>query len=126
MGFDWSEYFALAQYLESHAATLQFREGALRSAISRAYYGAFCSARNHLRVKEKKTFVDDGWAHSEVPDAFRSESAGRERLRVASTLDRLKKKRAQADYDDTVPGLEGLAVRSIEESKEILAILSGL
>ena len=44
MKFDWEEYFNLAQEL---AGTNE--EAKLRSAVSRAYYSAFCLARNYLR-----------------------------------------------------------------------------
>lgn len=44
MNFDWEEYFNLAKEL---AGTTE--EAKLRSAVSRAYYSAFCLARNYLR-----------------------------------------------------------------------------
>ena len=44
MKFDWEEYFNLAKEL---AGTTE--EAKLRSAVSRAYYSAFCLARNYLR-----------------------------------------------------------------------------
>ena len=44
MKFDWLEYFNLAKELAETS-----KEAELRSAVSRAYYSAFCLARNYLR-----------------------------------------------------------------------------
>ena len=52
MNFDWSEYLNLAQELAGRPTSLSNEEARLRSAISRAYYAAFCKARNHLRDNE--------------------------------------------------------------------------
>lgn len=56
MSFDWSEYLKLAQELEEQAkksSSAAYQEAKLRSAMSRAYYAAFCLARDHLRYKDK-------------------------------------------------------------------------
>lgn len=56
MGFDWECYLSLAELMNDIAEKQQdgvtpegFREACQRSAISRSYYGVFCSARNLLR-----------------------------------------------------------------------------
>jgi len=50
MSFDWADYLTLAQELADQAASSQSTEAKLRSAISRAYYAAFCKESNHLRT----------------------------------------------------------------------------
>jgi uncharacterized protein (UPF0332 family) len=56
MGFDWSYYLEVAQELTDQAkeAPPELQEAKYRAAISRAYYAAFGSARDHLRYTERK------------------------------------------------------------------------
>ena len=51
MKFDWSGYFDLAGELATvnTSDSAKIVEAKLRAAISRAYYAAFCLARNYLR-----------------------------------------------------------------------------
>lgn len=52
--FEWSRYIKLAQNLDMQAGDVedpQDQEALFRAAISRAYYGAFCLARNRLKVE---------------------------------------------------------------------------
>ena len=52
MSFDWSEYLTLAQELTSASTSSPIQEAHLRAAVSRAYYAAFCKARNYLHNKD--------------------------------------------------------------------------
>jgi len=45
MSFDWLGYIRLAENLSD-----ELDESSLRSAVSRAYYGVFCIARNKKRL----------------------------------------------------------------------------
>jgi hypothetical protein len=63
MSFDWSEYIDLAHDLRLSA---NGREAYLRSAISRAYYGVFILARNHLRDKDNVKGIPQIDAHNFV------------------------------------------------------------
>lgn len=51
MGFDWNEYLILAQFLGGDCGISYSEEAARRAAVSRAYYAAFCSARNYASSK---------------------------------------------------------------------------
>ena len=51
MAFDWGDYLGLASTLEADKGS-SFQEAALRSAVSRAYYAAYCYARNYARDQE--------------------------------------------------------------------------
>ncbi len=77
-------------------------EAAIRSAISRAYYAAHCATRNFARdrgeIKPSGTAAD----HELLVNHFQN-SPDKERRRVGTFLDRLRKVRNQADYDDTLP-----------------------
>ncbi len=46
MPFDWKGFLALAKNLEQQAAASPEPEPLLRSAVSRACFGAYCHARN--------------------------------------------------------------------------------
>jgi hypothetical protein len=49
MAFDWKEFLELARILGRDAEGSGHREAFLRSALGRAYYAAFCHARNYAR-----------------------------------------------------------------------------
>ena len=57
MGFDWREYLILAQFLQGHSEIKYSEEAARRAAVSRAYYAAYCHARNYAR--DKLNFVPE-------------------------------------------------------------------
>lgn len=59
MTFNWKEYLEIAKFLKNINDSLSEKnakfstEAAYRVAISRAYYAAFCYARNHAKDKFK-------------------------------------------------------------------------
>jgi hypothetical protein len=67
MSFDWTCYLVLAKRLYNDA---NGEEAYLCSAISRAYYAAYVSARNHLRDKDGISSIPKFDAHSFVIDQF--------------------------------------------------------
>ena len=100
MAFDWREYLALAQYLgKGHAGVHQ--DAALRCAVSRAYYGAFCYARNHARDRASYRPSYRADDHARLIDHYRQVGSP-----VESLLGRLRTWRNQCDYDDSVARLE--------------------
>lgn len=114
MSFDWSEYLHLARSLVGQSASLPSQEAALRAAISRAYYAAFCTARNHLRDRENVLHIPlDGRAHFDVPEEF-LKSASAARRRVGEDLHRLRLARRDADYYDVFPVTTDIARKALE------------
>ena len=94
MPFDWQEYLQLARALAAYEPTDALREAALRSAVSRAYFAAFCRARNHER--ERRGFVPKGVGdHGRLKNHLRTTG----RRRHASLLAQLQIWREQCDYD---------------------------
>ncbi len=53
MTFDWSQYLNLAKEFLCQPTPPANQEAKMRSAISRAYYAAFISARNYLPETEE-------------------------------------------------------------------------
>lgn len=91
MAFDWNEYIVLAEKLIQQEPS----EAELRSAISRAYYGAFINCRNKTHFSGTRT--PD--VHQKVIEHFRREDATGIELTIANSLASLRKKRNDSDYD---------------------------
>jgi uncharacterized protein (UPF0332 family) len=116
--FDWAEYFELAKELAQRQD-----EASQRSAISRAYYAAFCSARNRLRGQI--VIPQTSEAHSMVWNQFQ-ESPAREQRQIGQLGRRLRHARTEADYDDSVPELPKVVENAIATAGKLLSILRGL
>ena len=127
MKFDWSEYFYLAKELAETS-----EEAELRSAVSRAYYSAFCLARNYLRdiqldprLSWHKTY--DINAHQYVAEEFiYHQSKSQIMIEIAKDLTRLRIMRNKADYEDTMFNLKKEARTALMLAKNIISALSKL
>lgn len=105
MSFDWFDYLELSKELESSAQGSALEEAKLRSAISRAYYALFCSAKNYLSANRPYlTIPRTGMAHDFVKDAFLNDNSP-DMIAVGVTLNRLKINRHLADYENQFRGL---------------------
>ncbi len=102
MSFNWSEYLTLAQELAGRVAGSS-QEARFRSAISRAYYGAFCSTKNYLKNHDYD-IPKSGEAHKVVRDIL-ANMKGQIFKQIESNLARLWKDRKNADYEDQFPGV---------------------
>ena len=127
MKFDWSEYFNLAKELAQTS-----KEAELRSAVSRAYYSAFCLARNYLRdiqqdpkLWRQKTY--DINAHQYVAEKFiYNQSKSQTMIEIGKDLSRLRKMRNKADYEDTIFNLKKEAKTALMLAQNIISALSNL
>lgn len=117
--FDWSEFVTLARDLAQ-----RHDEASQRSAVSRAYYAAFCSARNQLR-QEKEAIPRTDKVHQVVWERFES-SAEKKRKQIAQYGKRLRRKRNQADYDDEIDNLEYVVQDAITTANNLLSLLRSL
>lgn len=129
MSFDWSEYLNLAQELVESAEQTESpisREGKFRTAISRAYYAAFCTARNYLRDQDgDASIIERGNVHSYVRNEFRA-SSDRRRRTIGEGLARLLTYRQNADYEDTWTNLPIHARFSLLKAREVITQLRDL
>jgi len=123
MSFDWLEYLYLAQELTGQSARSSTQEAKSRSAASRAYYAAFCKARNFLRAQKNVHIPNTGRAHRLVWQWFEGNSSD-EVKQIGVEGNRLKEDRRKADYDDAVPNLSSLATEALELSGKIIANLT--
>ena len=125
MSFDWSEYLNLAQELAGQATGTSSQEAKWRSAISRAYYAAFCEARNHLRDKERHSIPRGVEVHGYVRNQFKK-SPDKVRKGVGENLNRLRIDRNKADYDDTVAGLSADTKKALKLAERVISKLGSL
>jgi len=124
MNFEWSDYLELARELAGQTASPAGTEARLRSAISRAYYAAFCKCRNHL--PDVGTQLPQGPAiHQFVRDEFK-DSTDKKRKKIGNDLDRLRADRNKADYDDSISGLGKMVYMDIELAEQIINALGRL
>lgn len=126
MSFDWTHYLSLAQELAGRNLPLSpGQEAKDRAAISRAYYAAFCRSRNHLRDFDGAVFSKGAKVHAEVKREF-ANSPDNMRRSIARNLDRLRKKRNEADYDDKMPNLSKDTVFYIKLAERVVSDLGKL
>ena len=116
MPFDWREYLELARELSGLRGSSYSQEAAERSAVSRAYYAAFCWARNYaeksLGFKPKRDPRD----HVELRDHLRNQGYPE----LASDLNKLRGWRNACDYDDQVSQLHQQVSCSIKVADKII------
>jgi hypothetical protein len=91
--FDWKEYVELARSVTTLAGTFS-SEARERAGVSRAYYGAFCHARNYAQAILQYKPFNDGRDHKEVREHLRRKNM----TPVAIDLDQLHRLRKKCDY----------------------------
>jgi uncharacterized protein (UPF0332 family) len=113
VSFDWKDYVYLAEDLLNRP-----EESYLRSAISRAYYGVFCIARNN---KGYKDFAGSN-VHWKVINEYKNSSDRNER-NLGRILDNLRRSRNDADYNEDKLISGDLAARAVLLAKNVLATI---
>lgn len=124
MSFDWSQYLTLAQELAGRPSASASPEARLRTAISRAYYAAFCKARNLLRDKDRVSIPKKD-SHQFVIDQFKNHS-DRSRMKVGEDLHSLRRDRNRADYSDTFQPNQQLISSDLMLAQQALDTLNNL
>jgi uncharacterized protein (UPF0332 family) len=117
--FDWFEYFDLARNLAR-----QNDEASQRSAVSRAYYAAFCSARNRLR-QEQGAIPKTDKVHQIVWEQFEN-STEKKRKQLAQYGKRLRRERNKVDYDDEIRNLDYFVRDAMETANRLISLLRSL
>lgn len=112
--FDWATFLDLAETLANEPD-----ESCRRSAVSRAYYAAFCSARNKLEDENKYTRTGRGVDHERVWFCFQN-GPDKEHKRIYQTGCILKRWRAKVDYDDEVSNLATFVNRAPRDARKLL------
>ncbi len=122
MTFDWREYLSIARMLAGANTTDFTKEAANRSAVSRAYYAAFCFARNHARDHLGYIPKNDESEHGAVRVYFQQ----RRMYNIADRLGRLRRWRNECDYADVVREPEVMADSALRAAEYIIDNLEQL
>lgn len=115
--FDWQDYLALAKNLCRNP--LLPHEASWRAAASRAYYAALHKSRE---VVERRDHVEVNRVtlHAEVIGRLKERP---ETEAVGLSLDRLRSKRAHADYNSARPFPAGEAEIALELAERVMVAL---
>jgi len=121
MGFQWSDFCVIAQYLLTHSGEPELpEEAAIRCAVSRAYYAAFRHALNY--AKDNGDYTEPqirSLNHKEIRKYFKK----RNNVRVSIHLERLHQLRKEADYEDAAYNVDKKSAKSaISEAKKVLQL----
>src|SRR5579884_44771 len=126
MSFNWTDYLTLAQELTSRSAPSPLQEAYLRCAISRAYYAAFCQARNRLIYKDGYIMPSRANPHKVVIEEFEN-SSDKTRSYIGTLLRNLRSVRNIVDYEDKYRGnLSGRTRAVLREAEEVIRLLATL
>ena len=99
--FNWDRYVDFAEVLLNSMAGDEDDELKDRCGISRAYYGAFHRAQAYLHKIGITIDINNVGSHKRVIEEFKKIGASNKLWSgIGLELDRLKKQRKRADYDD--------------------------
>lgn len=115
MSFDWREYLVLSRYLASGQSPVS-SECADRCAVSRAYYSAFCRARENAVARLRYQPFNDGRDHGAVRKRYQEYGMPD----VHDALEELYEWRCMCDYDNTVANHAQLAHNAVAEAAKVL------
>jgi hypothetical protein len=121
---NWDGYIALADNLAKRGSEVMDR-----TAVSRAYYGAFNLSRRWLEANG--TRIDHHRAHRQVWDTFRvadraSAPTRDDWILVGNLGNSLRGFRNEVDYADLVLELDGRVIDAVEDARRILSLLPQL
>jgi len=119
--FAWSDYLTLAERLAAETSD----EASLRSAISRAYYAVFCTARQLLPPGQQRPPPGRS-SHEWVWAQYTNPTNDEPSRYVGATGANLKRNRQKADYDAQIARLGAVVTESIATARELLGALDTL
>lgn len=130
--FNWREFHTIAKYLHENYEDIAdiTPEAAYRSAIGRAYYAAFNTARNFAKEEfEVDTSGATRESHKEIIklfNLFKNENS--EYSKIAFDLNRMKEYRKSADYKKIFPKTDPntAAKLTLKYSENVMDVLSNI
>jgi hypothetical protein len=126
MAFDWEEYLRVAEFLKGDQI-VPIRSAKDRSSISRSYYAALMMARNFVKHTHPGADIGvSGALHRRLPRWLKEHPNESYRM-VGEYLERLRRKREKADYEDAnLPRLEDDAYDAACNSEIAIRTLKAL
>lgn len=128
--FDWGNYLKVAQELST-----KNEEEYKRSAVSRAYYSAFCNARNFvIEYLNKKGYPFDSkenvhlatWNAYQWTLGKQKGELGKMATEIYALGDRLKKSRHEVDYKDKLNNVSSLTIKALKDAERINSLIKDL
>lgn len=119
MAFDWKEFVLLAHQLVDSFPSFSDREAVLRTAVSRAYYGAFCYVRDYAQENLRFQPSQTGKDHVLLRQ-FLQQQGSRWRS-IAETLEDLRKWRNLCDYKQAVDNLDFMLKQALSGADQVVA-----
>jgi len=117
MSFDWNNYLLLVSDLNSGSPSI----AQMRSATSRAYYGAFIQCRN----KKGKSAKKEAAIHQEIIREFKT-SDQPEEISIGNLLDDLRQRRNDADYNSFFVPTQTATKLDIDKAQMIIDNLASI
>lgn len=118
---DWFSYYELAQEWVEHAG-----EAHKRSAVSRAYYAMYCTARDKLKDAGRYNPPSCGSNHTHVWNSYKADLQYPERVQVGVLGTRLRLARNKADYHDFIDHFSDLVEVAMSDAEELKSYLDNL
>ena len=120
---DWFLYYDLAQEWRR-----QDGDAYKRSAVSRAYYAMFCTARNELKdaIDDEYSPPECGSEHKYVWDSYKDDRHPKGTRYIGVLGNRLRRHRNQADYDDVVLNFPDIVEDAMDSAAELREHLESL
>lgn len=122
MSFDWQEYLNFAGELAGVAGCVSCEEAGQRSAISRAYYAAFCIAKNYLEERGRGRFASAD-VYRQVQMAFLSATGNKDSIRIGNQLQRMHISRKKAFYDSIFNGIDPELRSVLKQARKVIEAL---
>lgn len=116
MPFDWKDFLSLAKELSNYSGTSSLQEAAARSAVSRAYYAAFCWALDYASMQ--LGFQRSGKAEDHT--SLRQLLQQSNRPQTASKLNSLRIWRNLCDYEASVVNLSSLVQKALVYAEKVI------
>lgn len=116
MPFDWRDYLGLARVLVGQAHLSAFTEAVQRTVVSRAYYAAFCTARNYAEARFGFQRTGGPEDHQHLREHFRRWG----KLKLASRLNILRSWRNHCDYEDQVSNIQRYVQNAIQIADQVI------
>jgi len=115
VSFDWREFLELAKGLAGWPGVNYSAEAARRSAVSRAYYAAFCWARGYAETNLGFRRTGTAEDHRLLRELFK-----KRKPLLASTLNRLRGWRNDCDYEDQISNLHYYVQNAIKAAGDVI------
>lgn len=122
--FDWEELILLADSLKDNK-TIGTEEAINRSVINRAYFGAFCLARNLAKDNNWIKLANNGSDHEKVKQYYKGNN-NKTKQQIGILLERLHTDRKHADYDDVCCSSKEATSKIVRRAQEVRAKLNSL